>query len=375
MALSCEIHTAAIYDRGGMERIGWLDGIISVQWERERDEVTSASVTIGQYSSPDCDKIVGLTACGRHELVIFRGNVRVWEGPVTHLQYQKDSATITARDVSHYFNRMTMKGEYNNSYPRIGSVVDRMYRIMRAESVRFEAQVPPINVRPHIVRHNIADDAGTSSHTLPYHSSVYDHLEQLSQRGGLDYTVIGRAIHLWDVRNPALGQTAPISEDDFIGDVIITEYGMELCTVSAMSDGRGNVGEVGEADPYYGLWELVETAYDEETGEDWNEGAGEPEPPTVAEMKSQAQRNLKVPPPLVVRVPENSTLNPNGTLAINELVPGIFIPLQADLPGRTVSQMQKLDKLVVVESADEGEKIQVSLSPAPNPRGEVPIEE
>ena len=373
MALSCETHTCFIYDRGGVERIGVLDGITRVQWSRERDEVTTASVTIGQRRSTQCDMTIGLLASGRHELVIFRGGVRVWEGPIVHLEYRRERAVVTARDVSHYLNRMIMKGEYNNSYPNISSVVERMYRIIRAESVRFEAQVPPINIRKYVTAHRNPNDAGTSSHTLPYHSNVYEHLENLASRGGLDYTVIGRAIHLWDVRNPALGQTSVLTEEDFIGDTVITEYGMDLCTVAAMTDGRGGYGQVGQADPFYGLVEMVETAYEEESGKAWDEEAGA-EPPSEAEMRSQAQRMIRIPPPLVVRVPENSTLNPKGTLAINELVPGIFIPLQASLPGRTVSQMQKLDTLTVTETADEGEEVQVSLSPAPNSREEPPYE-
>ena len=83
---------------------------------------------------------------------------------------------------------------------------------------------------------------------------------------------------------------------------------------------------------------------------------------------------IKVPPPLVVRVPDNSTLNPNGTLSINELVPGVFIPLEAELPGRQLSQMQKLDSVKVSETAEQGEQVQVVLSPAPDPKDDVPIE-
>lgn len=373
MALTCERHEAFVYDRGGVDRIGVLDGLMSVEWSRDRDEVTTAKVTVSQRFSTQCDRTIGLLAAGRHELVVFRGGVRVWEGPITHLEYRQDRAVVTARDVTHYLSRMIMRGEYDNSYPNIGSVVERVYRIIRAESVRFEAQVPPINIRQYVTAHYSDDDAGTSSHTLPFHSTVYEHMDNLAARGGLDYTVIGRSIHLWDVRNPALGQTATLSESDFIGDTIITEYGMDLCTVAAMTDGKGNYGVVGQADDFYGIVEKVETAYDEETGDDWDEESSA-EPPSEAEMRSQAQRMLNVPPPLVVRVPENSTLNPNGTLAINELVPGIFIPLQASLPGRTVSQMQKLDALTVKESADEGETIQVTLSAAPNPREDPPIE-
>lgn len=380
--LSCETHSAQIFDRGGKTLITPLEGVISVQWERLRDDTSVAKVTVSQRASNDCHRAVGLIGTGRHELAIYRGQVLVWVGPITHLEYRKSEATITARDVTHYLNRMIMKGEYNNAHPNTTTVVRRAARIIRAEAARFEAQNPPINIVPFLEPHDRPDyfvdgerrrrDAGTSTHTLRYHSNVYEHIDQLAARAGLDYTAIGRAIHLWDVRNPAMGQTGTISQKDFIGETIITEYGMDLCTVAAMTDGKGRYGQYGSAHPYYGLVEMVETAYDEDTGEDWNQI--DPTPPTVAEMRSQAQRMIKVPPPLVVRVPDNSTLNPNGTLSINELVPGVFIPLEAELPGRQLSQMQKLDSVKVSETAEEGEQVQVILSPAPDPKDDVPIE-
>lgn len=365
MALYCESHEAFLYDRGGERRLGSLGNLDRVQWERLRDEISSGSVSIATRG-PECDKTLGLAAAGRTELVIYRGGIRVWEGPVTHIAYQGNSVEISARDVGHYVYRTMMTQEYDNRYPNIGSVVDRVHRILMNELVRMEAQSPPINVRQHIVQHIRTDNARTSSKTLPYQMTVYEHMDSLAARGGLDYTVIGRALHLWDTHY-GLGRTGIVTETDFIGDVVITEYGMELATVSGVTDGKGRVGLAGGPDPYYGLVEVLDTAYDESSGEDWNEGEEQQEPPSVAEMRSQAQRILagRNPAPTVVRVPDNSSLNPKGILTIEDLVPGVFIPLQASLPGRTLSQLQKLDRMTV-EETKEGETINVTMSPAPN---------
>jgi hypothetical protein len=51
-------------------------------------------------------------------------------------------------------------------------------------------------------------------------------------------------------------------------------------------------------------------------------------------------------------------------LTISDLVPGVWIPLSASLPGRTVQQMQKLDSMTVEETAESGETIKVVMSPA-----------
>jgi hypothetical protein len=368
MATFCDLHSARIYDRGGQRLIGSLGTLSRVRWERLRDDISQASVMI-ETRTVDCDTTLGLAAAGRHELVIFRGNERVWEGPITHIAYTRNSVELSARDVGHYPYRAIMKSEYNNAYPRITTVTARMKRILESEMARFEALDPPVNFLPYLTVHEDPGNARTSAHTLAWEQTVYEHLDNFAARGGLDYTCVGRAMHLWDVHKPMLGVTAPVTEADFIGDVVITEYGMELATFSAITDGKGKAGWTGGIDPYYGLVEILDTAYDEATGEEWDapDGTpGAPEPPSVAEMKSQAQRVLagRNPTPIVVRVPDNSTLNPNGVLTIADLVPGVHIPLQANLPGRSLSQMQKLDRVTVEESAN-GETIQVVLSPAP----------
>jgi hypothetical protein len=161
-----------------------------------------------------------------------------------------------------------------------------------------------------------------------------------------------------------------VTANDFIGDPVITQYGAELTTYVAMTDGKGHWGEAGAGsgtslgiDPYYGEWEVLHQAYDENSS---NDNPEDDNLPSVAEMTSQARRSYAqgARPALVVRIPDNTRLNPNGVLTIEDLVPGVWIPLTADLPGRTISQMQKLDNMTVEETAEGGEEIKVTLSPA-----------
>lgn len=207
---------------------------------------------------------------------------------------------------------------------------------------------------------NGATDARTAARTLPYELTAFEHIDNFAARGGVDYTVIGRSILFFDVHT-RIGQTPMVTKDDFIGDPIITQYGMELGTYVAMTDGKGNYGAAGGIDPYYGEWEILHQAYDEDA-----QGSNPEDAPSVAELESQAKRTYLSgsKPPLVVRVPDNTRLNPNGVLTIADLVPGVWIPLSATLPGRTVSQMQKLDSMTVEEIAGSGEVIKVTLSPA-----------
>jgi hypothetical protein len=366
MALSCVTHTAELYDRGGTKKIGSLGPLARVKWERRRDDISVAQVWIATVDAA-CSEVLRLAETNRTELVIFRGNKRVWEGPVNRIAYQGASVEIEAKDLMYYVQRTIMHNEYDNRYPNVGLVLDRIERVMTAELARKEALDPSSNLLNH-VRYIYADpaqnasDARTAAHTLPYEMTVFQHVDNYAWRGGIDYTVIGRSIMFFDVHT-RIGQTPMVTGDDFIGDPIITQYGAELTTYVAMTDGKGHWGDAGGIDPYYGEWEVLHQAYDENAStpdpEDDNE-------PSVAEMASQARRSWiqGMRPALVVRIPDNTRLNPKGVLTIEDLVPGVWIPLTADLPGRTVSQMQKLDNMSVEETAEGGEEIKVTLSPA-----------
>jgi hypothetical protein len=364
--LGCKNHTAFIYDRGGLRKIGDLGLLSLARWERRRDDISQATVRIAAPSA-ECLSAVGLAESGRAELVIFRGESRVWEGPLTHITTEGSSIELQGRDVMHYVNRTNMRAEYDNRYPYNGKALDRVKRIMDAELARKEALDPAVNILPHVqyvyaTRAGVTD-AGTAAHTMPYESNVFNHIDGLAARGGLDYTVVGRRIIFFDVHQP-LGQTAQVTAADFIGDPIITQYGMELATAVTYTDGKGHWGTYGGDDPYYGEWETLHQAYDENPELDPTDPD---DVPTTAELESQARRTWAQGrrPPLVVRVPDNTSLNPAGSLAISDLVPGVWIPLAATLPGRSVSQMQKLDNMQVEETAEGGENIKVTLSPAP----------
>jgi hypothetical protein len=350
--MACEKHTAFLFDRGGLTRIIALDPMVSVSWGRVRDDVSMAQVVL---SSPECTEIVAEIEGGRHELVIYRGQQRIWEGPITLVIYGRSTVTIEARDVMHYAYRTIMRSAYNNAYPNITRVTTRAKTILQTELARREAESPPINVLPFLKVLERTDDAGTSRATIPFQKTVFDDVDDMAAKSGLDYTTVGRSIIIHDT-DIALGRTAPLTEQDIIGDVIVTQYAMELATFAAVSGGNGMYGYTGGPDPYYGLVEILDDAYDEDEGG---------EPPTQNELNSQAIRNLKGrnPTPITVRVPDGSTLSPTSPVTIDELVPGVQVPLLATLTGRRFSQMQKLDKVQVREDSG-GEVISVTLSPA-----------
>lgn len=67
----------------------------------------------------------------------------------------------------------------------------------------------------------------------------------------------------------------------------------------------------------------------------------------------------------MLRVPENSQLKPS---VVDELmpwlVPGTGFEVYSDSSGREISNLQKLDRVDVIEN-EQGERVSISLSPAP----------
>lgn len=353
--LGCGFNTAAIFDRGAVTRLFPIDRTTSIAYGRLRDGISDALVHIP--TSADCCADLANVEPVRHVLVIYRDGQRVWEGPITRISYSNDDVEIAAKDVMFWPYRTIMRNEYNNAYPNIAFGTDRIGHILRTELARKEALDPPINVLPYLQIHTEADTARTSRHTLPYQKTVFEEIDDLAAKAGIDYTVVGRAIHVHDT-SYLLGQTPLATEADFIGGVIVSVYGMDLCTYSAVTDGEGLWGADERDQLYYGEIEMLATAYDEEN---------DTTDPSVAELKSQAQRNLsqRFPVPIEVRVPDNSQINPNSeTFSFDMLVPGVKVPLMATAGCRQLRQDQKIDK-VDVRQDEAGEVVTMTLIPFP----------
>lgn len=366
-------HTAHFFDRGGTRRIGPALDLYSVKWNRVRDAVSESTISIaGTNCDNSRDFLEGLRA-HRHEMVIFRGEDRVWEGPINRIADYGTRFEINAHDVMEYLLHQPLTQKWSSAYPNNEPVTTRIERIIRWEMTHGRTQTavggrqvaipaweslnPPANVVPHVRVHHFPNEAGTSTVTYPGEMTVGAHLQGLARQSGIDFTVIGRALHIWDVSR-SLGQTAPMTDENFLANVILTEYGSDHAQAAYVTGNSGVYGEAANPDglDYYGPWTKVFTNYNEEGTQ----------APTVAELNSQAQRNLtgRSPVPIEVRIPDNSTILLTEALSIDHLVPGTRIPLRAVLTTRKMDQMQKIDSVTITETPERGENIQVTLMPA-----------
>lgn len=358
MAIACvSKHRVFIHDRGGVQRLDELVNVTSVKYERTRDDTSQATIKISSAACGSQRAALDRISAGRHEVVIYRGEERAWEGPIRITTDEASGYSLDASDVTYYMAKTVLHAAYSNAYPNIAYVIDRAKTMMNAELARKEALDPPINVLPHVLYVQTPDDAKTSRVTKPYEKTLFGDIDDMAAKSGMDYTTVGRRIIFWDTDNN-IGQTPALTDNDFLGEgLIVSSYGSELITHSISTDGQGNFGSAGGIDDYYGEWEALQSPSEE---------SADGPPPTQAELDSQALANLAGhnPAPVLIRVSDNSTINPNGTLQLGDLVPGVFIPVRATINGKLVMQWQKLDSVTVSED-DKGEKIQVSMSPAP----------
>lgn len=392
-ALGCGTHRVFVYDRGGRVLRGEITPLVNVQWSRKRDDIANALITTNEFSY-DCCALLGDLRSWMHELVIYRDDVRVFEGPITRITYTATDVEIEAKDVMAYLYRRIMRQGYNDAYQRIDltpltpsqplpSTAGGPYLITgQSTVVRRAAQITinalayqDPNVLPYLTIIEYANDATNSRVVEDYSRTAWEEIDDLAATAGLDYVAVGRRIMYWDTHR-SIGRLPEMRDGDFTDPVIVTEYGMQTANFFAVTNNSGQWGgkipaslNNGNWSAYYGPVEMLASGYGEKEGDAVSSEALTPQAVAAltANYEEQARRNVshRWPTPLVVRVPDNSTLNPDINLGINQLVPGVWIPLRATRTCRNVSQWQKLDQ-VTVEETDGAEQIKVTMSPAPN---------
>lgn len=369
-------HRAMIHDRGGARRLFDLQRPSSIEWTRRLNETSEASVLISARNCEGQADALGGIRSRRHELVIFRGEERVWEGPIREVSWRDDGVEIHAQDLKEYLDGDVLSKAWPNEggggprymTDRIAQILDyelfTPYAAVTGSGIvtvpRWETLDPPINLYPNLdIR---SGQVLTRVSTEPFQMTIGEHLDRLAE-SGMDWTTVGRSLLIWDSADP-IGRTRTLTEQDFHGEVTVYESGADYAAIAHVvaEDEEAEedapklvIGSDGAADEYYGIWTHLATDQSE-SGESG---------PTQAALNSQAyrQRLWRARMPLEIRVASGAGITLNETLRIGDLVAGVEVPVRATLNLREVSQVQRLEELSVSEN-DEGEQISVTLKPS-----------
>lgn len=362
-SLGCGTYRVFVYDRGGMTRRGEITPLESLQWDRRRDDISQADLRTNGFGA-DCAALLRTVHCWMHEIVIFRDGVRVWEGPITRITETVDGVEIAAHDPMVYVYRRILRQGYNDAFPRLQTVVFRSTRIIQ-DALAYDDP----NVLGYLTPISNTGDARESRVVSPWSKSAWEEVDDLAANAGLDYTTVGRRIILWDVHQE-IGRLPEMRNGDFSDPVVVTEYGMLAANVFAVTNNAGVYSYVQQfsTDPGpYGHIEQIASSYGESEGAATETLTGQALADLQNVLKGQAQRNIsgRYPAPTIVRVPDNTSILPHVEIGINQLVPGVRIPLRSVGALREITQLQRLDKVTVSTNAREQEKIRVVMSPAP----------
>lgn len=348
-----------IAERGGKYLRAEITDVVKVVWNRIRDDVSECTIDI-IFTSEECHYHIAEAEPVRDELVVIRNDGRVWEGPIIYHNLTKGSARLRARDVLFFTQRTVCKRKWQPSSiltsGRVPTVIQRANEIIDTEMRDWERA--GINFVDHIVSYTDPGTAKTTRVTEAWSQYVWDDLEAMAARGGLDYTVVNRSLYLHDTHT-FIGMGRTLTDHDFLDNLAIIKYGVELAVTSVTTDNLGKHGATSVEDEFYGPVELLAAAYDLNSSTDRI---------TQEELDDQAERNIRsrYPVPAVVRVPEQVQMNPETVdeLIDSFLIPGVGFPVRTQVTGKTYESVMKFDQLTVEEDA-EGERVKVKISSAP----------
>lgn len=375
------INRVFVYERGGKRLLGEITRMSLVRWNRQRDDISGCTIMINEWDA-EAKQFLGNLRTWMHELVVFRDNgeemQRVWEGPITRISGSKERVEVEAKDVMAYVYRRIMQQGYNDAYRLINGVqVGQKTVVQRASQIIMNclAYDDP-NVLAYLTPLHDPFDARTSRVVKDFAKTAFEEVDDLAAVAGLDYVCSGRRIILWDTHR-AIGRLPEMRDGDFSEPPIVTEYGMSAANIFSVTNNAGIYGSAvrgfaREPDgtlivPPQGFIEQLASAYGEDSsGATTDVLTREKRLALIANLTAQANRNItgRWTPPVVARIPDNATLNPDLNITINQLIPGVWIPLRASGGVREVSQWQKLDSMTVEQTGD-GEKVAVVMSPAP----------
>ena len=350
----CGTHRVFVYERGGVTVVGELTPVESVKWTRIRDEISTAQAVIPTHM---CCELLGDLRTILHELHFVRDGETVWQGPITRIEYEYDQVNVFAEDVLWQAKRTVLVNGYDQSYPNISNAMDRMDWLIRDQCYALYGN--PWNAILSPKRH--AGEPRTSRKVNAYQFYVWEDFDKYAEDNGCDYTVINREIIYYD-GHLAWKIIPDLDEVHLSQFPRIVEYGNELATRSFVSNSEGYAGSASVAGGPYGVVDLLIN--------NLNDGSTDPAPTPeeIAGWSDTARHNLegRMPSPVSVGIPANTTLLPGAPWTIEDLVPGAWFEVNVTSLCRQLTQWQRLHEIVVEESAPAGETVTFTAVDAPS---------
>ncbi|MBP2703538.1 hypothetical protein JOL79_06960 [Microbispora sp. RL4-1S] len=333
-----------VFDRTGSRQLGELFDASALTWGRVVDDTSDAVVQV-PYQGADCCGLLADAWPWCNEIVLVRDDLLVWQGPVETITYGREVTTITAKDVTAWLYHRVIKDLIDYSAAGAGPAD----LVLIAEAlVRHGLDQDD----PNVLQYLHTKLAGvTGERRYPANGSiVYDELAELA-RTGVDFTALGRRIII--AGEVPVARLPQLADEHFVGDLQVVKDGRQAATAATVV-GKGVTATAGGIGPC-GLLETL--ANEQEILDDIS---------AQAEAVSIVQAGTF---PVMLQVPDGAQLDPDAPVSINELIPGVVIPVTSSETCYTLSADLRLQRLQVTFDAGNGsddgggEQVRVTLVP------------
>lgn len=348
----CGSHRAFVYEMGGVNLVGELEPLSAVRWQRIRDDISTASVTV---PTATCCEMLGDLRSILHELHLERDGEKVWQGPITRIEYEHEQTQLFAEDLLWQMKRTVMGYGYDQKSPNIWAVTERMYWLANDLCYGLDGNRWNVSLHPH---HSF-DSPRTSKQVYPFQYTVWEDFDSYAQYNGTDYTCVNREVHWSD--NHYAWKIIPELDENYLSQFPrVVEYGNELATRVFVTNGLGQAGLGTDPDAAYGRVEKLITNQAEGT-------AGSATAEEIAAWAASATRYTQMPAPLNVVIPANTTLMPGAPWSMDDLWPGAWFQISVtEMCRPVIGAWQRLHEIVVTEQAPNGEQVQFTAIDPPS---------
>lgn len=371
--LTCGQHRAYAYSRGGRRRLFELTPLSLVRWNRIRDDISHAEVVV---PSTDCCGMLDDLRTILNELHIYRNGKPVWQGPITRLEYEYDNVRIFAEDVLWATKRavvnpgFTHHGKANLTLDIFDMLLNQCYSRQNDPWNMLHTGQNLEGTHLHPIR--TPREPKTFKTTATWQDTIFNDLDGFADNHGIDYTVVNRDIYYWDI-HWEWKRLPPLDEDWITDRIRVVEYGNSCYTRAIVTNGRGYAGVDRAGDDVcgrnqYGFLDNVIGGADE------TDTANKPSADEIHTWQERALRNLNntYPAPVGVVVPANTTLLPGAPWNVDDLIPGAWFKVNIKRVCRKVVEWNRLHEVVVEETPQNGETINISAVSAPREHHVVP---
>lgn len=225
------VNTFYLYDKGGTRQLGVFERTPTKVWTRTLDGISTAQITVTvPGDDADCADWLGQIRAWRHELVVFRDDRRVWEGPISRVVFLPGLVQVLARDVLGWMDRRSHRGRFTDPANGVAEVI---------QAVQDACTYDDPNVADYVLGYTDQAPLVTTAvnrHDSTYWDAIGDVLDQ-----GVHVTAVGRAVVSWAAAAPISRTVTLESGSSLSADVSVIEDGLSLAT-RAINTGGSTYG-------------------------------------------------------------------------------------------------------------------------------------